>query len=94
MGMSIVNGKLHALSTELIKTPPESKILEILNRHGSPRILRPQLRIREKGDRATFPGGPETIRALPEKRFRWKGAVLAKKRAAVCRRANWGRWSV
>jgi len=34
MGMSIVNGKLHAYIYRTPKTPPDSEILEILNRHG------------------------------------------------------------
>ena len=34
MGMSIVNGKLHAYIYRTANTPPDSEILEILNRHG------------------------------------------------------------
>ena len=34
MGMNIVNGMLHAYIYRTDKTPPDSEILEILNRHG------------------------------------------------------------
>ena len=34
MGVSIVNGKIRAYIYLTDKTPPESEILEILNRHG------------------------------------------------------------
>jgi len=34
MGMNIINGMLHAYIYRTDKTPPESEILEILNRHG------------------------------------------------------------
>jgi hypothetical protein len=34
MGTSIVEGKLHAYIYRTANTPPESEILEILNRHG------------------------------------------------------------
>jgi len=34
MGMSIVNGMLHAYIYRTAKTPPDSEILEILNKYG------------------------------------------------------------
>jgi hypothetical protein len=34
MGMNIVNGRLHAYIYRTDKTPTDSEILEILNRHG------------------------------------------------------------